>query len=65
MVATQMDRPLATSISAAARLTSLSRGTIRGYLRDGHLKGVKCGRRVLVSYESLQKLVRTGAESPK
>jgi excisionase family DNA binding protein len=65
MAATQIDRPLATSIAQASRLTSLSRATIRGYIRNGRLRTVRCGRRVIVPFDSLQDLVRRGASDGK
>ena len=51
---------LAVTVSEAARLTSLSRGTIRGYARNGRIKVIKVGRRTIVPITTLQDLVRTG-----
>jgi excisionase family DNA binding protein len=51
---------LAVTIAEAARMTSLSRGTIRGYARNGRIKVVKIGRRTIVPITTLQDLVRTG-----
>jgi excisionase family DNA binding protein len=65
MVSVRSDRPLAVSISHAARLTSLSRATIRGYARTGRLRTVKCGRRVIVPFAALDELVRTGVQQEK
>jgi excisionase family DNA binding protein len=51
---------LAVTIAEAARMTSLSRGTIRGYARTGQLKTVKIGRRRIVPISALESLVRLG-----
>jgi excisionase family DNA binding protein len=51
---------LAVTVSEAARLTSLSRGTIRNYARVGRIKVIKVGRRTIVPIATLQDLVRTG-----
>lgn len=54
---------LAVTVSEAARLTSLSRGTIRNYARHGRIKVVKVGRRTIVPIATLQSLVREGLNS--
>jgi excisionase family DNA binding protein len=54
-------RPLAVDIAGAERLTSLSRPTLRLYIRTGQLRVTRCGRRVLIPVEALQELVRDGA----
>ena len=51
---------LAVSISQASRMTSLSRGTLRGYERRGILKTVRCGKRVIIPISALEDLVRDG-----
>jgi excisionase family DNA binding protein len=48
------------AVTEAARLTSLSRGTIRNYARVGRIKVIKIGRRTIVPIATLQDLVRTG-----
>jgi len=53
-------QPLAVDVREAARLTSLSTSTIRRHIRVGQLKAIRLGRRVVVSLESLEKLVREG-----
>ena len=58
-ISSSADR-LAVTIAEAARMTSLSRGTIRGYARNGRIKVVKVGRRTIVPIATLQNLVRTG-----
>ena len=55
--------PLAVGIAEAERLTSLSRPTLRLYIRTGKLRVTRCGRRVLIPVEALQELVRDGAPS--
>jgi excisionase family DNA binding protein len=58
-------QPLAVDVREAARLTSLSTRTIRRYIKpDGPIRAVRCGRRVLVSLESLQDLLRR-SDTPK
>jgi excisionase family DNA binding protein len=54
---------MAVTVSEAARLTSLSRGTIRNYARHGRIKVVKVGRRTIVPIGTLQSLVREGLNS--
>jgi excisionase family DNA binding protein len=58
-ISSSADR-LAVTIAEAARMTSLSRGTIRGYARIGRIKVIKVGRRTIVPIATLQDLVRTG-----
>jgi excisionase family DNA binding protein len=53
-------QPLAVDVREAARLTSLSTFTIRRYIRRGHIRAIRLGRRVVVPLESLEKLVRDG-----
>lgn len=55
--------PLAVGIAEAERLTSLSRPTLRQYIRTGKLRATRCGRRVVIPIEALQELVRDGAPS--
>ena len=49
--------PLAVDIREAARLTSLSTFTIRRYIRRGHLKATRVGRRVIIPINELRTLV--------
>jgi excisionase family DNA binding protein len=56
---------LAVSVSEAARMTTLSRGTIRSYARNGRIKAVKVGRRTLVPVTTLEELIREGVEPRK
>lgn len=52
---------MAVTIAEAARLTTLSKGSIRNHAKSGRLKVVKVGRRVLVPVPSLQRLLQEGA----
>ena len=54
---------LAVTVSEAARMTSLSRGTIRAYARTGRIKTVKIGRRRIVPVSALRDLVREGIDT--
>lgn len=60
-IAIPADR-LAVTVSEAARMTSLSRGTIRAYARAGRIKTVKIGRRRIVPVAALKDLVREGID---
>jgi len=53
-------RPLAVSIARAAEMTSLCQRTIRNYVLDGKLAGVKCGTRIIIPIEALEELVQNG-----
>ena len=61
-IAISVDR-LAVTVSEAARMTSLSRGTIRAYAKAGRIKSVKIGRRRIVSIATLKDLVREGIDT--
>ena len=50
-------------VSTAAKITGLSEHTLRRYVRAGWLKVTRCGRRVLIPAENLEKLVHEGAPS--
>jgi excisionase family DNA binding protein len=49
---------LAVTIAEAARMTTLSPGSIRNHAKTGRLKVVKVGRRVLIPVPSLQRLLQ-------
>jgi excisionase family DNA binding protein len=49
-------RPLK-SVVEAAELLRISPWTVRSYIRDGKLKPVRLGRRVLLREEELERLV--------
>ena len=44
----------------AAELIGLSHWTLRQYIRDGKLKAVRIGRRVLIEPSELQRLIEQG-----
>jgi excisionase family DNA binding protein len=52
---------MAVTIAEAARMTTLSRGSVRNHVRTGRIKAVKIGRRVLVPIASLQRLLQEAA----
>ncbi len=52
--------PLAVNFEEGERLTTLSRFTLRKYVRDGKLRATKCGRRWLIPMEELVRLVHEG-----
>ena len=54
---------MAVDMGTAARMTGLSEHTLRQYVRKGWLKVTRCGRRVLVPVNSLEKLIQEGAPS--
>ena len=56
---------LAVSVSEAAKMTTLSRGTIRSLARSGRIKAIKVGRRTLVPVTTLEGLIRKGVEPRK
>jgi excisionase family DNA binding protein len=51
---------LAIDVPSAAEMLSVSQKTIRRMLRDGRLRAVRVGRRVVVTLESLRRLVGEG-----
>lgn len=53
-------RTLAVDFKTGSKLTSLSPFTLRKYAREGKLKVTRCGRRVLIPYEELQRLIIQG-----
>jgi excisionase family DNA binding protein len=52
------------SVEEAAGLLGISPWTIRGYIRDGKLKPVRLGRRVLLAEDELERLVAQ-SQGPK
>jgi excisionase family DNA binding protein len=49
--------PLAVSIREACRLSALGRTTIYKLIADGRLTPIKIGRRTLIRFDDLEKLV--------
>ncbi len=52
-------RPLM-GIDKAAELLGISPWTVRGYIREGRLRPVRLGRRVLLTESELERLVAEG-----
>jgi len=52
------------SIEKAAELLSISKWTVRDYIRSGKLRPVRLGRRVLLSESELERLV-TESQQPR
>jgi excisionase family DNA binding protein len=50
------------SVEDAAGLLGISKWTVRSYIRDGRLKPVRLGRRVLLAEDELERLVAEGQE---
>ena len=48
------------SVESAAKTLSLSPWTVRAYIRQGRIRPVRIGRRVLISEDELQKIVKQG-----
>ena len=53
------------SVQAAAQLLSISKWTVRAYVRDGKLRPVRLGRRVLLEEAELERFVTEGREGEK
>jgi excisionase family DNA binding protein len=54
------NQPLAVNFAKAAELTSISKSSLRRYARQGRLRTVLCGRRRIVPYDEITKLLRDG-----
>jgi excisionase family DNA binding protein len=52
------------SVEAAAELLSISKWTVRSYVRTGKLKPVRIGRRVLLAEAELERLVAESQGPP-
>lgn len=50
------------NIQQAAELLNLSPWTIRAYIREGRLRPVRLGRRVLLTESELERLIAEGQE---
>jgi excisionase family DNA binding protein len=53
------------NVEEAARLLGISRWTVRSYIREGKLKPVRLGRRVLLAEDELERLVSESQEPIK
>jgi len=49
-------------VNSAAQLLSVSHWTVRAYIRDGKLRPVRLGRRVLLAENELERLVAESQE---
>jgi excisionase family DNA binding protein len=49
--------PLSVSFKEAAEITSVSRSTLRRYATSGRLRTSRIGRRRVIPYDALQKLI--------
>ncbi len=48
------------SIEEAAGLLRISKWTVRAYIRDGKLRAIRLGRRVLIEESELERLIASG-----
>ena len=55
-----MEHRLALGVKEAAEALGLSHWTIRKFIREGKLRSVRLGKRVLVEPEALQALIEAG-----
>ena len=53
------------SIETAAEVLSISKWTVRSYVRAGKLRPVRIGRRVLLAEAELERLIAEGQGSPE
>ncbi len=53
--------PLSVSFKEAAEVTSVSKTTLRRYAKDGRLRTIRLGRRRVIPYAALEKLIREGS----
>jgi excisionase family DNA binding protein len=54
-------KPLSVTVKECARLTGLGESTCWLYLKQGKLKGVSVGRRRLVMFDSIERLLQGAA----
>jgi excisionase family DNA binding protein len=58
--------PLSVSFKEAAEITSVSRSTLRRYAQSGRLRTVQLGRRRVIPFDALSKLIQKGtAQGPR
>jgi len=53
------------SVQDAAELLSISRWTVRAYIRQGKLRPVRIGRRVLLREEEIERFVEARSPNPE
>jgi len=58
-----MEHRLALGVKEAAAAVGLSHWTIRKFIREGKLRSVRLGKRVLVEPGELQALIETGRKA--
>jgi excisionase family DNA binding protein len=58
-----MEHRFALGLKEAAEAVGLSHWTIRKYIREGKLRAVRLGKRVLVEPSELQRLVEQGRKA--
>jgi len=64
-MATTEQSPLAIGIKEAARLLSVSTGTIRNQIRTGDLQVIHVGRSVRIPTEAVEKFVDAGGSAKR
>jgi excisionase family DNA binding protein len=52
-------------VEQAGEVLGISKWTVRSYIRDGKLKPVRLGRRVLIEEAELERLIAEGREPAK
>ena len=55
-----MNQPITMGLREAAELTGLSHWTLRQYIRQGKLRAIRIGKRVLIEPSELRRLVEEG-----
>ena len=55
-----MQSHLCVGVKEAAAALGLSHWTVRQYIRDGRIKAIRIGRRVLIEPSELQRLIDVG-----
>jgi len=58
-----MEHRLALGLKEAAEAIGLSHWQLRKYIREGKLRAVRLGRRVLVEPQELERLIEAGREA--
>ena len=55
-----MQQRLAIGLKEAADMLGISHWTLRAYIRQGHLKAIRIGTRVLIEPSELERLIEQG-----
>jgi excisionase family DNA binding protein len=53
------------AINEAAKKLSLSSWTVRAHVRNGNIRAVRCGKRILIHEDELERICRQGLPSLK